>query len=93
MTNRLAVRDGFVIFARETVAHTVRFIKEIVMIINAQFRNHVSHAAEREASRLLPGDPAGDYPDDDLSGDTAEICRMIEMSGMIGLECGLLDGE
>ncbi|TMH27399.1 MAG: hypothetical protein E6H66_23530 [Betaproteobacteria bacterium] len=63
------------------------------MIINAQYPNHISYAVEREASRLLLGELADDCPDDDLDGDTAEICRMIELSGMIGLECGLLEGE
>jgi hypothetical protein len=63
------------------------------MIINAQYRNHVSYASEREASRLLLGELADDGLDDDLAGDAAEVCRMIELSGMIGLECGLLEGE
>lgn len=63
------------------------------MIINAQYRNYVSYAVERETSRLLLGDHSGDCPDDDPSGDASEICRMIELSGMIGLECGVLEGE
>ena len=62
------------------------------MIIHAEYRNHVSHAVEREASLLLRGDLT-DSPDDDTDDDAAEICRMIELSGMIGLECGLLGGE
>ena len=63
------------------------------MIINAQYRNHVSYAVEREASRLLLGEIAGDCPDVDPSGDAAEVFRMIELSGMIGMECGLLECE
>ena len=63
------------------------------MIMNAQYRNHVSYAVEREASRLLLGEPAGDCPDVDPSSDAAEVLGMIELSGMIGMECGLLEGE
>ena len=63
------------------------------MIIHALYGNHVSHAVEREASRLLRGDLADSCLDDDTDGDAAEICRMIELSGMISLECGLLGGE
>ena len=63
------------------------------MIIHAWYRNPVSHALKQEGSRLLRGDLADSCPDDDTDGDTAEICRMIELSGMIGLECGLLGGE
>jgi len=63
------------------------------MIIHAWCSNPVGHAIEEDASGLLRGDLAGDCPDDDTDGDTAEICRMIQFSGMIGLECGLLGGE
>ncbi len=63
------------------------------MIIHAWCRNPVSHTLEQEASRLLRGDLADNCPDDDADGDTAEICRMIQFSGMISLECGLLGGE
>ena len=64
------------------------------MIINAQYRSHVGYAGGREAYRLLLGELADDCPDgDDLADDAAEICRMIELSGMIGLECGLLEGN
>ena len=63
------------------------------MIINVQYPNHISYAVEREAHRLLLGELADDCLDDDLAGDAGEICRMIELSGMIGLECGLLEGK
>jgi hypothetical protein len=63
------------------------------MIIRASYPNRVSHAVEQEASRILRGYLADSCPDDDTDGDTAEICRMIELSGMISLECGLLGGE
>jgi hypothetical protein len=63
------------------------------MIIHAGHSIHVSHAVEREDSRLLRGALADSSPDDEYDDDTAEICRMIELSGMIGLECGLLGGE
>ena len=63
------------------------------MIIHAGYRHPVSHVVEREASRLLGGDLADSCLDDDIDDDAAEICRMIELSGMIGLECGLLGGE
>ena len=63
------------------------------MIVHAQYRNPVSHALEQEPSGLLWEDVADNCPGDDIDGDTAEICRMIEFSGMIGLECGLLGGE
>jgi hypothetical protein len=62
------------------------------MIIRAEYRNHVSHTFEREAALLLRGDLA-DSPGDDTDDDAAEICRMIELSGMISLECGLLGSE
>jgi len=61
------------------------------MIIHTWYRNHVSHTGEPEASRPFRGDFADDCPDDDSDGDIAEICRMIELSGMIGLECGLFE--
>jgi len=57
------------------------------MIVNAQYRDHVSHAGERETSRVLLGELADDCLEDSLAGDAAEVCRMIELSGMIGLEC------
>ena len=63
------------------------------MIIDASYRNHMSHAVEREASHLLQGDLSDNDPDGDTDGDRAEVCRMIELSGMISLECGLLRGE
>ena len=63
------------------------------MIINARYRNPVSYPDKQQASRVLLGEPADDCLDDDLAGDAAEICRMIELSGMIGLECGLLEGD
>ena len=62
-------------------------------MMRAWDRNHVSHAVEREASRPLWGELADSCPENDTDADTAEICRMIELSGMIGLECGLLGGE
>jgi hypothetical protein len=93
VTNRLAVRDGVVISALHTPAHTIHLIGETAMIINAQYPYHVSYAAEREASRLFLGEHADDCLDDDFAGDAAEICRMIDLSGMIGLECGLLEGK
>ena len=61
------------------------------MIIHNWYRNHVSHTGEPEASRPFRGHFAADCPDDDSDGDIAEICRMIELSGMIGLECGLFE--
>ena len=63
------------------------------MIIHAWYPNHVGRAIEPDVSRLLPGDLDESCPGDDTDGDTAEICRMIELSGMISLECGLLEGE
>jgi hypothetical protein len=92
VTNRLAVRDGFVISALDTAAHDVYFVEETAMIIN-QYPDHVSHAVKRETTRLLRGELADDCLDDDLAGDAAEICRMIELSGMIGLECQLLESK
>ena len=77
----------------DTAAHTIHLIEETVMIVNALYRNHVSYAVEREASRRLLGELARGYPNDDVDSDTAEIRRMVELSGMIGLECGLLERE
>ena len=62
------------------------------MIIHTWCRNPVNHNLEQEASRLLRESLADSCPDSDIVGDTAEICRMIEFSGMISLECGLLGG-
>lgn len=61
------------------------------MITHTWYRNHLSHTVEREASRPYRDDLADDCPNGDSDGDIAEICRMIELSGMIGLECGLFE--
>jgi hypothetical protein len=90
VTNRLAVRDRFVISALDTAARAVHFIGETAMIINTQ---HPDHAAEWEVSRLLLGRLPDDGLEDDLASDVAEVHRMIQLSGMISLECGLLEGE
>ena len=58
------------------------------MIVHAQYGERISHSMERVASRELQGEPAGDF-----DGDAAEIRRMIELSGMIGLECSVLQGD
>ena len=63
------------------------------MIVQAQYREHISYSVERAASRQLQGEFAADFDDDDFDGDAAEICRMIELSGMIGLECSVLQGD
>jgi hypothetical protein len=60
------------------------------MIVDAHYRNHHSHAVEREISSQLYGDPAGDFLDHEYDESAAEICRMIELSGMVGLECDIL---
>jgi hypothetical protein len=46
-----------------------------------------------EPELAVPRDLVDAFSDDDFDDDAAEICRMIELSGMIGLECGLLEGE
>jgi hypothetical protein len=61
VTNRLTVRDGFVISALDTVAHTVYFVEETAMI-NAQYPDHFGHAVKQETSRLLLGELADDCP-------------------------------
>ena len=58
------------------------------MIIDFQYRNHISYAVERDASQRLLGDPV-DGSDDDFGADAAEVRRMIELSGMVGPECGV----
>ncbi|MEO8674817.1 MAG: hypothetical protein ABI569_04510 [Casimicrobiaceae bacterium] len=63
------------------------------MMIQASYRNHVSYAVEREVSRQLNGDTSGDFPDCGFDDADAEICRMIELSGMVGLECDILQGD
>ena len=63
------------------------------MIVQAQYREHISYSVERAASRQLQGEPPADFDDGDFDGDAAEICRMIELSGMIGLECSVLQGD
>ena len=63
------------------------------MIVQAQYREHISYSVERAVSRQLHGEPAGDFGADDFDGDAAEICRMIELSGMVGLECSVLLGD
>jgi hypothetical protein len=62
------------------------------MIVHAQVCDHISYSVEREASRLLRGEFSGDVDTDDFDDDAAEICRMIELSGMIGLECSVFQG-
>ena len=59
------------------------------MITNAKYRNHVSYLGP-ETSRV-PGELADECLDDDVAGDATEVRRMIELSGMIGVECGLLE--
>jgi hypothetical protein len=63
------------------------------MIVQAQYREHISHSVERAASRELQEEPAGHIEADDFDADAAKVCRMIEMSGMIGLECSVLQGD
>ncbi len=63
------------------------------MIVQAQYREHISYSVERAVSRQLQGEPPADVDDDDFDGDAAEICRMIELCGMIGLECSVLQGD
>jgi hypothetical protein len=46
-----------------------------------------------ELEMAVPRGLVDAFSDDDFDDDAAEICRMIELSGMIGLECGLLEGE
>lgn len=60
------------------------------MIIHAGYRSRVSHVVERRGSPLFGEDLADSFHDDDFDDGTAEICRMIELSGMIGMECKLL---
>jgi hypothetical protein len=91
--NRLAIRDAFVMSALDTVPHINDLLEEAVMIVQVQYREHISYSAERAASSELQGEPAGDFDADDYDGDAAEICRMIELSGMIGLECSVLQGD
>jgi hypothetical protein len=92
VTNRLAIRDAFVMSVLDTVPHTVHLFEETVMIVQAHYHEHISYSAERAASRALHGESPADCDDDDFDGDAAEICRMIELSGMIGLECSVLQG-
>ena len=63
------------------------------MIVQAQYREHISYSVERAVSRQLQGESPADFDDDDFDGDAAEICRMIELCGMIGLECSVLQGD
>jgi len=63
------------------------------MIVQAQYREHISYSVERAVSRQLQGEPAADFDNHDFDGDAAEICRMIELCGMIGLECSVLQGD
>src|SRR5262249_5658948 len=98
VTIRLAIREAFVMSVLATVPHTVDLLEEAVMIVEAQYREHISRSVERAASRELQeelvGDfDAGDFEADDFDGDAAEIRRMIELSGMIGLECSVLQGD
>jgi len=62
------------------------------MIVDAQYRNHVSHLVGRRPTRVLPGE-LDDCLDDDLACDPADVRRMIELSGIIGLDCRLLGGD
>jgi len=63
------------------------------MFDHARYCDHQSYAFEQEASRLLRGELSVDFADDEFDGEAAEICRMIELSGMIGLECSVLQGD
>jgi hypothetical protein len=69
------------------------FLEEDVMIVHALYRDHISYAVEREVSRQVAGDRSGGLPDHDFDETAAEICRMIELSGMIGLDCNLLPAD
>ena len=63
------------------------------MIVHAPYRDHISYAVEREASRQLMGDLSGEFTEHDFDAAAAEICRMVELSGMVGLECNLLQSD
>ena len=60
------------------------------MIINFPNRNQVMRHVDEGSIRFE--DPADGGDDEDFTADDAEIVRMIEFSGMIGLECGVLEG-
>jgi len=91
--NCLAIRDAFVMSVLDTVPHTIHFFEEAVMIVQAQYCEHISYSAELAASRALHGEPASDLDTGNFDDDAAEICRMIELCGMIGLECSVLQGD
>jgi hypothetical protein len=63
------------------------------MFVQAQYREHISYSVERAVSRQLQGELAAVFDVDDFDDDAAEICRMIELSGMIGLDCSVLQGD
>jgi hypothetical protein len=68
------------------------FTEETFMISIAEYHHPAGHVAEHQAFGVL-GDLCDSCADDDFDDDAAEVRRMIELSGMIGLECGLLGGE
>ena len=93
MTDRLPARDSFVIHLLDTDVRTApiieHFREDIAMIINAQ------HPVARDAYQASGTDTLLDPVtldgfEQDYADTDGEILRMIEMSGMISLDCSLL---
>lgn len=63
------------------------------MIIQASDCSQASRTVQRRAARPDFSDRISDDLDDDCAGDAADTLRMIELSGMLGLQSGMLDAE
>ena len=59
------------------------------MINDLPYRTYVMYAVEQDEPLFFDG--VGGGPEDGLDAEAAEVRRMIELSGMISLQCGVLE--
>jgi hypothetical protein len=59
------------------------------MLIDFPYRNHIRRAVEQDDPVL--GECMDGASEDLRDAEAAEVRRMIELSGMIGLECRLIE--
>jgi len=69
--------------------HVRTFLEETVMINDLLFRSYARYAVEQDEPLFCDG--VGGGPGEGLDGEAAEVRRMIELSGMISLQCGVLE--
>ena len=63
------------------------------MIIDTHHRTDLRSPADPDVTRLLWEDAGAYCLDEAFDDDDDEIVRMIQLSGMIGIDCGVLQDE